>query len=267
KLKNVRGQEDLASSNEKTHQREKLERFKQMCQMLERVNQADSSSSSSSSDSDSDSQGSEDEEEEPDDEESSDGGGGGGGGISGASSNGGARRPRDRRTAAAALGFSESEEEEEEDDEEEEEDEETPTAARQDEADECQRGASAARNGKAKGAREPSQGKENQHSARHERARGLGGRKLPRPAGQLGLRTMARTQFLNRPPISSAPKPLQMERHVVKPPPDSPEPDSLPLETGADHVMQRHAWLSVFQHLSHRDLCVCMRVCRTLNRW
>ncbi|XP_072340263.1 F-box/LRR-repeat protein 19-like isoform X3 [Scyliorhinus torazame] len=265
KLKNVRGQEDTAPSNEKTHQREKLERFKRMCQMLERVNQAESSSSSSSSDSDSDSQGSEDEEEEQEEEESSDGGGGGGGGISGASSNGGVRRPRDRRAVAAALGFSESEEEEEDDDDEEETG--AVAVACEDEMDECQRAATTPRNSKAKGGREPSQGKENQHSARHDRARAQAGRKLPRPAGQLGLRTMARTQFLNRPPVSSPPKPLQMERHVVKPPPDSPEPDSLPLETGADHIMQRDAWLAVFQYLSHRDLCVCMRVCRTLNRW
>jgi len=268
KLKNVRGgQEDTAPSNEKTHQREKLERFKRMCQMLERVNQAESSSSSSSSDSDSDSQGSEDEEEEEQEEEESSDGGGGGGGISGASSNGGARRPRDRRSAAAALGFSESDEDEEEDDGEEEEEGAggwRGTAAREDEAGDWQR-ATAPRNSKAKGGREPSQGKENQHSARH--ARSQAGRKPPRPAGQLSLRTMARTQFLNRPPVSSPPKPLQMERHVVKPPPDSPEPDSLPLETGADHVMQRDAWLAVFRYLSHRDLCVCMRVCRTLNRW
>ncbi|XP_078064536.1 uncharacterized protein LOC144490703, partial [Mustelus asterias] len=258
KLRNVRGgQEEPVPSNEKTHQREKLERFKRMCQMLDRVNQAESSSSSSSSESDSDSQGSEDEEEEPE-EESSDGGGGGA--VSGLSSNGGSRRPRDRRSAAAALGFSESEEDEEE------EEAAGRGGARQDEAGDCQR-AAASRNGKAKGGREPSQGKENQHSARHDRARAQAGRKLPRPAGQLGLRTMARTQFLNRPPVSSPPKPLQMERHVVKPPPDSPEPGSLPLETGADHIMQRDAWLAVFQYLSHRDLCVCMRVCRTLNRW
>uniref|UniRef100_A0AAQ5ZBZ6 Lysine-specific demethylase 2B n=1 Tax=Amphiprion ocellaris TaxID=80972 RepID=A0AAQ5ZBZ6_AMPOC len=26
-------------------------------------------------------------------------------------------------------------------------------------------------------------------------------------------------------------------------------------------------WMTVFSHLTHRDLCVCMRVCRTWNRW
>eukprot|EP00061_Rhincodon_typus_P004080 g21692.t1 len=229
-----------------------------MCQMLERVNPAQSSSSSSSSDSDSDSQGSEEEEEEEgaeeEEEESSDGGGGASG------TNGSSRRPRDHRvTAASLLGFSESEEEEQEEDEGAEEEEEL--------ADHSHRPApyTASRNGKAKG-REPWQGKENQHAARHPRGRAQSGRKPPRTPGAPGLRVAARTQFLNRPPVCSPPRPLLMERHVVKPPPDSPEPDSLPLETGADHVLQRHAWLAVFRYLSHRDLCVCMRVCRTLNR-
>uniref|UniRef100_A0A673AZK2 Lysine-specific demethylase 2B n=1 Tax=Sphaeramia orbicularis TaxID=375764 RepID=A0A673AZK2_9TELE len=33
------------------------------------------------------------------------------------------------------------------------------------------------------------------------------------------------------------------------------------------HVMQREMWMAVFGHLTHRDLCVCMQVCRTWNRW
>ncbi|XP_059499217.1 F-box/LRR-repeat protein 19-like isoform X2 [Stegostoma tigrinum] len=262
KLKNTRGPEGTALSTERTHQREKLEHFKRMCQMLERVNPAQSSSSSSSSDSDSDSQGSEEEEEEEgaeeEEEESSDGGGGASG------TNGSSRRPRDHRvTATSLLGFSESEDEEQEDDEGAEEEEEEEELA-----DHSHRPApyTTSRNGKAKG-REPWQGKENQHAARHPRGRAQSGRKAPRAPGAPGLRVAARTQFLNRPPVCSPSRPLLMERHVVKPPPDCPEPDSLPLETGADHVLQRHAWLAVFRYLSHRDLCVCMRVCRTLNRW
>ncbi|XP_044871664.1 F-box/LRR-repeat protein 19-like [Mauremys mutica] len=95
-----------------------------------------------------------------------------------------------------------------------------------------------------------------------------GGRKGGRPAGQTGLHMVARTQFLQWPLVPSPPKPLlQLERHVVRPPPDSPEPDSLPLDSGSDHVMQRDVWLAVFQHLSYRELCVCMRVCRTWSRW
>uniref|UniRef100_A0A803THR0 Lysine-specific demethylase 2B n=1 Tax=Anolis carolinensis TaxID=28377 RepID=A0A803THR0_ANOCA len=73
---------------------------------------------------------------------------------------------------------------------------------------------------------------------------------------------------LPRPPPSlSPPKCMQMERHVIRPPPISPPPDSLPLDDGAAHVMQREVWMAVFRYLSHSELCVCMRVCRTWNRW
>uniref|UniRef100_A0A8C3J955 [histone H3]-dimethyl-L-lysine(36) demethylase n=1 Tax=Calidris pygmaea TaxID=425635 RepID=A0A8C3J955_9CHAR len=73
---------------------------------------------------------------------------------------------------------------------------------------------------------------------------------------------------ITRPPPSlSPPKCIQMERHVIRPPPISPPPDSLPLDDGAAHVMQREVWMAVFSYLSHRDLCICMRVCKTWNRW
>nr|XP_057907996.1 lysine-specific demethylase 2B isoform X1 [Doryrhamphus excisus] len=68
-------------------------------------------------------------------------------------------------------------------------------------------------------------------------------------------------------PCRSPPKCVQMERHVIRPPPISPPPDRLPLVDGEEHVMRRETWMSVFGHLTHRDLCVCMRVCRTWNRW
>ncbi|XP_056288419.1 lysine-specific demethylase 2B isoform X1 [Pseudoliparis swirei] len=68
-------------------------------------------------------------------------------------------------------------------------------------------------------------------------------------------------------PCRSPPKCIQMERHVIRPPPISPPPDRLPLADGEAHVMRRETWMSVFGHLTHRDLCVCMRVCRTWNRW
>lgn len=54
---------------------------------------------------------------------------------------------------------------------------------------------------------------------------------------------------------------------MVRPPPATPDPDRLPLDSGAAHVMQRDVWLAVFLHLSSRELCVCMRVCRTWSRW
>ncbi|XP_069508039.1 F-box/LRR-repeat protein 19 isoform X2 [Ambystoma mexicanum] len=227
KPKPPQGETELVVQSEKSHQREKLERFKLMCQMLERVKDSSSSSSSSDSDSDTDSRGSD------------------------ASSDGGGSSPATsptREQRLAALGFSASDEDEEEDDDE-----------------ESHNGSSDARNGKTK-PRMNSQEKENNHHTT-KGAKQPPGRKAGRPAGQVGLRIVARTQFLNRPLVPSPPKPMQMERHLVKPPPDSPEPDSLPLDSGSDHVMQRDVWLAVFQYLSYRDLCVCMRVCKTWSRW
>ncbi|MCI4381374.1 hypothetical protein PGIGA_G00250810 [Pangasianodon gigas] len=69
------------------------------------------------------------------------------------------------------------------------------------------------------------------------------------------------------PPPRSPPKCVQMERHVIRPPPICPPPDRLPLADGRSHVVQHEVWLAIFSHLSHRELCVCMRVCRTWNRW
>jgi hypothetical protein len=152
-------------------QREKLERFKRMCQLLERV--PDTSSSSSDSDSDSDSSG---------------------------------------------------------------------TSLSEDEA------PSEARNGR-RPARGSSGEKENRGGRRAVRP-GSGGPLLSWPLGPA-------------PP----PRPPQLERHVVRPPPRSPEPDTLPLAAGSDHPLPRAAWLRVFQHLGPRELCVCMRVCRTWSRW
>lgn len=68
-------------------------------------------------------------------------------------------------------------------------------------------------------------------------------------------------------PCRSPPKCIQMERHVIRPPPISPPPDKLPLDTGEAHLLRRETWMAVFSHLTHKDLCVCMRVCRTWNRW
>uniref|UniRef100_A0A3Q3IC58 F-box and leucine-rich repeat protein 19 n=1 Tax=Monopterus albus TaxID=43700 RepID=A0A3Q3IC58_MONAL len=68
-------------------------------------------------------------------------------------------------------------------------------------------------------------------------------------------------------PVPSPPRPIQMERHLVRPPPTCPEPSCLPLDCGSSHIMTRDVWLRVFTYLSHRELCVCMRVCRTWSRW
>ncbi|KAL2099965.1 hypothetical protein ACEWY4_004359 [Coilia grayii] len=67
------------------------------------------------------------------------------------------------------------------------------------------------------------------------------------------------------PPATTSPTP--QERHVIRPPPISPPPDSLLLANGRQHVMRREVWMAVFRHLTHHDLCVGMRVCKTWNRW
>ncbi|XP_062956015.1 F-box/LRR-repeat protein 19 isoform X5 [Cynocephalus volans] len=152
-------------------QREKLERFKRMCQLLERV--PDTSSSSSDSDSDSDSSG---------------------------------------------------------------------TSLSEDEAP-----------GEARNGRRPARGSSGEKENR-------GGRRAVRPGSGAPLLSW---------PLGPAPppRPPQLERHVVRPPPRSPEPDTLPLAAGSDHPLPRAAWLRVFQHLGPRELCICMRVCRTWSRW
>uniref|UniRef100_A0A3Q3CTY9 Lysine (K)-specific demethylase 2Ba n=1 Tax=Haplochromis burtoni TaxID=8153 RepID=A0A3Q3CTY9_HAPBU len=68
-------------------------------------------------------------------------------------------------------------------------------------------------------------------------------------------------------PPRSPPKCVQMERHVIRPPPISPPPDRLPLKDGKAHIIQRELWMKIFRYLTHQELCVCMRVCKTWNRW
>lgn len=101
------------------------------------------------------------------------------------------------------------------------------------------------------------------------RHRGREVNETPRGYSPLGWnRGMQITPICPRPlPCRSPPKCIQMERHVIRPPPISPPPDRLPLTDGEAHVMRREMWMTVFGHLTHRDLCVCMRVCRTWNRW
>uniref|UniRef100_A0A8C2ZMU7 Zgc:158376 n=1 Tax=Cyclopterus lumpus TaxID=8103 RepID=A0A8C2ZMU7_CYCLU len=100
---------------------------------------------------------------------------------------------------------------------------------------------------------------------------GVGGGSLAMaasPCSQLS-RLAPRSQMMKRSPpaVPSPPRPVQMERHLVRPPPTCPEPSCLPLDTGSAHIMTRDVWLRVFTHLSQRELCVCMRVCRTWSRW
>ncbi|KAK0152098.1 Lysine-specific demethylase 2B [Merluccius polli] len=87
----------------------------------------------------------------------------------------------------------------------------------------------------------------------------------PSPITPLGFNRSTPT---TRPlPPHSPPKCVQMERHVIRPPPISPPPDRLPLKEGRTHVLQREMWMRVFGFLTHKELCTCMRVCKTWNRW
>uniref|UniRef100_A0A8D2PIK9 Lysine-specific demethylase 2B n=1 Tax=Zosterops lateralis melanops TaxID=1220523 RepID=A0A8D2PIK9_ZOSLA len=102
----------------------------------------------------------------------------------------------------------------------------------------------------------------------HRFSKGLNGTPRELRHHQLMPSLRSTPRGIARPPPSlSPPKCIQMERHVIRPPPISPPPDSLPLDDGAAHVMQREVWMAVFSYLSHRDLCICMRVCKTWNRW
>ncbi|KAL0183417.1 hypothetical protein M9458_022792, partial [Cirrhinus mrigala] len=62
------------------------------------------------------------------------------------------------------------------------------------------------------------------------------------------------TPVIRPTPCRSPPKCVQMERHVIRPPPISPPPDGLPLDDGKNHVMRREVWMAVFSHLTHQDL-------------
>ncbi|XP_031434162.1 lysine-specific demethylase 2B isoform X2 [Clupea harengus] len=102
-------------------------------------------------------------------------------------------------------------------------------------------------------------------STEHERDSGGVAPRRP-PLSPLGWRRSPPSA--PRPHIShSPPSTSPQERHVIRPPPISPPPDSLLLANGRQHVMRREVWMAVFTHLTHQDLCVCMRVCKTWNRW
>lgn len=81
----------------------------------------------------------------------------------------------------------------------------------------------------------------------------------------VGASRMRRAVAVPKPP--PGPPPEVRPKRVVRPCPVSPPPQSFSLENGQSHVMDRQLWLLVFSFLSQADLCTCMRVCRTWNRW
>ncbi|XP_038669668.1 lysine-specific demethylase 2B-like isoform X1 [Scyliorhinus canicula] len=224
---------------------EDAERIERIRQMMKRVNRNEATSSSSSSDSGSDSSsGSESSLQRS-------------AGSSGGSSPRSVAKADNQRSKLRRLSndiFSEEDDEEEEDEDEEN-----------------------ARNIKSNSFLASKDRENNYYSLRGEsiqknsfRTVEVSLKKKNGPSNQLchkGLGGLARPQILSKLPVQSPPKPFQMERHVVRPPPDSPEPDSLPLAGGSEHVMQREVWLAIFRYLSHKDLCICMRVCKTWSKW
>ncbi|XP_078081249.1 lysine-specific demethylase 2B-like isoform X3 [Mustelus asterias] len=224
---------------------EDAERIERIRQMMKRVNRNEATSSSSSSDTGSDSSsGSESSLQRS-------------AGSSGGSSPRSIAKADNQRSKLRRLSndiFSEEDDEEEEDEDEEN-----------------------ARNIKSNSLLASKDRENNYYSLRGEsiqknsfRTVEVSLKKKNGPSSQLChkvLGSLARPQILSKLPVQSPPKPFQMERHVVRPPPDSPEPDSLPLAGGSEHVMQREVWLSIFRNLSHKDLCICMRVCKTWSKW
>ncbi|KTG35061.1 hypothetical protein cypCar_00030958 [Cyprinus carpio] len=335
-------QPSTLSQDQRSHHREKLERFKRMCQLLERVRDSSSSSSSSSeSDSESDS-------DSPSpvaaSEASSPAAGYGNSSV----------RERERSRRLAELGFSASEDSDGESvaAEHEQDSVDEPQRRRGDASSRLRRAAvdteadddedrghpssplsatqlppfghghlagpeglssskrtngQDARNGRTRVTGREVQEKENSNSStvtnhRHAAGKAVRGSKIRGGSRQnipsnksAGTATagsgaangntatcnpvgvslaphrsqQSRSQLVKRSAVAvpSPPRPLQMERHLVRPPPACPEPHCLPLDSGASHVLPREVWLRVFQHLNQRQLCVCMRVCRTWSRW
>ncbi|KAJ3600496.1 hypothetical protein NHX12_031477 [Muraenolepis orangiensis] len=230
-------------ADQRSHHREKLERFKRMCQLLERLPESSSSSSSSSeSDSESDS---DDSSREP-------------GGVSVSVADkarrrgggeGGVTQQRGRKGPVMVDG---------------EDEEETLTSDR------TRKNSSSLPPPSPLSSNQtpPSSGYSDGFTGK-QRSNGQEARNGRTRGGAGPSRLAPRSQMMKRSPpaVPSPPRPVQMERHLVRPPPACPEPSCLPLDSGASHIMTRDAWMRVFQYLSQRELCVCMRVCRTWSRW
>lgn len=81
------------------------------------------------------------------------------------------------------------------------------------------------------------------------------------------LATLAKKRRQTSPEIPFVPPQEVLATYVVRPRPSSPPPETFELETGGTHVMERDMWLKVFTYLTQHELCTCMAVSRTWNRW
>uniref|UniRef100_I3JS18 Zgc:158376 n=1 Tax=Oreochromis niloticus TaxID=8128 RepID=I3JS18_ORENI len=292
-----------SSADQRSHHREKLERFKRMCMLERRPSSSSSSSSSSESDSESDSDDS----------------------LRGDSGSRAERERRERERRLAELGFSASEESEgeggrgEEDEREDEqaggdksrrrgeaglpqrgrkgglmdgEDEDTPTLdrTRKNSASLPPPSPLSSSQMAPSSQHDSFTGKQrsNGQEARNGRTRGETApppQSPPQTAGGRGQWThdvnhgsVPLLAAVSPRPSLSDDEAQPAGRALASPPcadgeapgaspPACPEPSCLPLDSGTAHIMTRDVWLRVFTFLSHRELCVCMRVCRTWSRW
>lgn len=60
---------------------------------------------------------------------------------------------------------------------------------------------------------------------------------------------------------------IPAQKYVVRPAPIPPPPKYVETKEGKNHALHHEVWMNVFRYLPPRDLCACMRVCRTWNRW
>ncbi|XP_050411159.1 lysine-specific demethylase 2B isoform X2 [Patella vulgata] len=58
-----------------------------------------------------------------------------------------------------------------------------------------------------------------------------------------------------------------LEKYVVRPAPLPPPPSHVELANGKKHCLNRLLWMKVFTYLEESELCLCMAICKTWNRW
>ena len=71
-------------------------------------------------------------------------------------------------------------------------------------------------------------------------------------------------------PVAAAPvkqTKVALQRYVVRPAPLPSAPKFVQTTLGTNHTLDQEIWMLVFQYLTPQDLCACLRVCRTWNRW
>ena len=69
------------------------------------------------------------------------------------------------------------------------------------------------------------------------------------------------------PLIPTGPPPEVHPKYIIRPHPIGAPKEFVELENGSKHALDRNVWLRIFGFLTQSDLCLCMRVCRTWNRW